>query len=121
MAGGGSGERRAFYRLRYPAAERPVARTAGGPLVVAELSEGGARLVVADGEPAVAAAVVGYVVFGDRGADRIEGTVLRHDAGEAVLRLSLGVPLRRMIAEQRRLLQLFPTHLDPPGPDAPPG
>lgn len=121
MADGGSGERRAFYRLRYPEAERPVARAANGPLVVAELSEGGARLLVTDGEPAVGSGVVGYVVFGDRGADRIEGTVLRHNAGEAVLRLTLGVPLRRMIAEQKRLLGLFPTHFDPAGPDAEPG
>jgi hypothetical protein len=35
------------------------------------------------------------------------------------LRLTLGVPLRRMIAEQRRLIGLFPAHFDPPGGTGP--
>ena len=38
----------------------------------------------------------------------IEGTVLRHDAGEAVVVLTVRVTLRRMLTEQKRLARRYP-------------
>lgn len=104
--------RRAFFRLRYPEADRPA--FAAGPcrFAVAEVSEAGARLVLAGAEPAVGAAVAGWLQFAD-GSEWVEGSVLRHDAGEAVVVLTARVTLRRMIAEQKRLARRYPARPAP--------
>jgi hypothetical protein len=44
----------------------------------------------------------------------VQGTVLRVEAAQAVLKLTVGISLPRMLVEQRRLLQLYPTLFDPP-------
>src|SRR4051812_27835552 len=112
-----SGERRACYRLRYPVSARPVAYTGNRLYDVAELSETGVRLVFGGAGPAVGAAVSGYIRFHDGRATRFQGVVLRHEGGEAVLRLAVGVDLARMLAEQRHLLRIYPTMYDLPHTD----
>jgi hypothetical protein len=109
-----SAERRRFYRLRYPEEERPVALAENRVFRVAELSEEGVRIVLADGQPAVGVAFAGYVRFPDDQVATVEGVVLRHEGAEAVVYLTVGVPLRRMLAEQQRLIRLFPTLSDTP-------
>ncbi|VTT97875.1 Uncharacterized protein OS=Vibrio caribbenthicus ATCC BAA-2122 GN=VIBC2010_12544 PE=4 SV=1 [Gemmataceae bacterium] len=99
--------RRAFFRLRYPDADRPVLTTGPHRFEVAEVSEAGGRLVLVGTEPGVGTAVSGPVSFADA-PEWIEGTVLRHDAGEAVVVLTVRVTLRRMLTEQKRLARRYP-------------
>jgi hypothetical protein len=108
MADGARDNRRGFYRLRYPEAERPRVEADGLVAAVTELSEGGMRVVAGDFRVAVGCRVAGEVCFADGEAAWVDGTVLRHDAGEAILQLTVGVPLARMVAEQKRLLRLYP-------------
>src|SRR5581483_2837076 len=106
-----SGERRGFYRLPYPPAERPTLWVGNGRYEVVELSETGARVLVGAGLPQ-SGPVAGSVQFGDGELVPIEGTVLRVEGSQAVLRLSVGVSLRRMLDERRRLLRRYPTLFD---------
>lgn len=108
MADDARDNRRGFYRLRYPDAERPALDADGLVAAVAELSEGGMRVVAGDFRVAVGCRVAGEVRFADGETVWVDGTVLRHDAGEAVLQLEVGVPLPRMVAEQKRLLRRYP-------------
>jgi len=105
-------QKRAFYRLRYPEAARPGVRIDGRDGAVAELSEGGARIVLAGDGVGPGQRLVGVVRFTDGGTARIAGEVQRLDGDEVVLILSVGVSLKRMLAEQQRLLRDYPSHFD---------
>lgn len=105
-----SAERRAYYRLPYPEAERPTIWVGNYRFAVVEISEMGARLLLAgSGGLPQCGPVVGFVQFHDGEMVPVEGTVLRVEGAQAVLQLSAGIGLPRMLAEQRRLLQLYPT------------
>lgn len=52
--------------------------------------------------------VVGWVRFYDGEAAPVEGVLLRIEGYEAIIQLSFGVSLKRMLSEQRRLIQLYP-------------
>jgi hypothetical protein len=75
---------------------------------VVELSESGGRIELQRWQLGAGRVVVGWVRFQDGEAMSIEGTVLRTEGDQAILHLSLGVSLRRMLEEQRRLLKLYP-------------
>jgi hypothetical protein len=74
---------------------------------VAELCEQGFRLSGAGApELAVGEIVSGDVVFEDGERVRIAGKVQRHVDDEAVIALQWGIPMPRIIAEQRRVIRL---------------
>lgn len=102
-------DRRAFFRLRYPPAERPVLHVGDREYVVLDLSEGGARVAV-PADPGLAAgdAVEGVVRFRTGEQAGVKGTALRVEGGQAALQFAVGVGQRRMVAEQRRLLREYP-------------
>ena len=54
----------------------------------------------------------GVLRFRDGETVSIEGVVQRFEGKEIVLNLSSGVSLKRMMAEQKRLLQKYPTLFD---------
>jgi hypothetical protein len=108
MSSTGSGERRAFYRLRYPEPERPKLLFDNTECHVAELSESGARLIHARWHLDTGRKIAGWIRFADGEATEVEGIVLRTEGGEAIVRLSVGVSLKRMLDEQRRLIQQYP-------------
>ena len=99
-------DQRKYYRLKYPVAERPIIRSGDQDYEISEISEGGARIVVAGagpfepGEP-----FSGTVLFADGEEVEIRGIVLRHDTDEIAVRLSIGISFKRMVAEQAQLKQ----------------
>ncbi len=106
--GSGSNERRQFYRLRYPEADRPKLQFDNMEYHVVELSESGVRIALSRWQLGDGRSVVGWIRFYDGEAIPIEGIVLRTEGEEVVVQLSLGVSLKRMLDEQRRLIQLYP-------------
>ena len=110
---------RSAYRLRYPTAARPVVRINGLAYSVTELSEAGVRLLVDDDTSSgLKGALVGHLTFFDQETDVIEGEVARIDSNnpdqvEAILHLTKGVSLKRMISEQVRIRSEYLTLIDP--------
>ncbi len=104
---------RTYYRLRYPGAERPTVRIEDRDYEVSEVSERGAKIVLAGAcalrldQP-----FAGVLRFRDGETVSVEGVVQRFAGKEIVLNLSSGVSLKRMMAEQKRLLQKYPTLFD---------
>jgi hypothetical protein len=95
---------RAHYRITYPTAARP--RLLVGDLVhsVLDPSEQGMRLRLAEGhEKQLGDEINGLLRF-RRGEElRIMGKVIRVREGEVALQLSVGVPFRLVLEEQRYL------------------
>lgn len=108
MSASGSSERRSFYRLQYPEAERPRLFFENMEFKVAELSESGMRIVLGGWRLKSERPMLGWIKFKDGLASVVEGKVLRIEEGEAIVHLTLGVSLKRMLAEQRRLIRLYP-------------
>jgi hypothetical protein len=108
MSRSGSKDRRAFYRLRYPDADRPRLLFDNMEFAVVELSESGGRIELKKWQLGTGRVVAGWVRFHDGFAVTIQGTVLRTEGDEAILHFSAGVCLGRMLAEQKRLITLYP-------------
>ena len=110
---------RSFYRLRYPKPARPVVRIDGLTYPVVELSESGMRIVVSPETACpVNSPLTGHVIFSDQSSEVVEGEVLRtevkdDDFSEAILQLTTGVSLKRMLAEQMRIRKQYPRFIDP--------
>ena len=104
---------RAHYRLLYPQAERPTIRIEDRDYEVSEVSERGARILLA-GVGAVHRdqSFAGVLRFRDGETVSVEGVVLRSDEKEMFVRFSSGVSMKRMMAEQIRLRQKYPTVFD---------
>ena len=103
-------QRRAYYRLRYPEAERPMVEVGDNTYPVVELSEAGVRVHVGATAPArPGTPFSGFIRFRDDDVVPVRGDWFRFEGTEAVVRLSAGVSMRRMLDEQRRLIHLYPT------------
>jgi len=118
MNDSGSGERRAFYRLRYPESERPKLLADNMECDVLELSESGARLAQVRRHFRTGRTVSGAIQFAEGDAVEVEGTVLRIEGAEVVVQLTMCVSLKRMLEEQRRLIQQYPSLFARPGDSA---
>ena len=108
-------QQRAFFRLRYPTVERPRVQIGDQEFEVSEISEEGAKIVLAG--PCVIdqeQPFVGILRFHDDQADSIEGVVLRSSEDELVASLTRGVSMKRMMSEQIRLRQKFPPAAETP-------
>lgn len=104
---------RSHYRLQYPQGAGPVLITDGVAREVAELSERGLRFSDGGVTATLAARVAGTLTFPDGSELAVEGTVVRAVGGWVALRLTRGVPLNRMLAEQKRVLRDYPDFLRP--------
>lgn len=96
---------RDFYRVTYPARERPALVLADAEWSILDLSESGIRYQVTSGElPEVGDEVYGEVRFhrGDRVL--VAGEVVRVDERSVALRLEPpGLPFRFLLEEQQYL------------------
>ena len=102
-------QRRRYYRLQYPEVERPTVWFKGRTYEVAEVSEGGVMILLGDGcAVRVGQSFAGVVEFEDGETNSIVGVVLRIDANKMIVKLSKGISLRRMMAEQIRLRKKYP-------------
>jgi hypothetical protein len=103
-------DQRAYFRLRYPANERPRLRAPGGSTEATEISERGLRMVVS-GIPitslVLGAVIKATVTFADHEAIDIEGIVYRFDKHEVILTLTKPLPMSRIMKEQRYLVQKY--------------
>jgi PilZ domain len=110
MADAPKSNRRKFYRLRYPIMARPQFRTGKHEFAVAELSESGMRVVADDLTLSRGIAISGDVRFADGVVCGVLGKVLRYEGDEAILKLEMGLPLRRMLAEQQWVIRTYPMY-----------
>ncbi len=101
---------RDFYRLEYPAADRPRLLVDKMEFEVLDISEKGCKfLLPKDIRPAEKMRVFGKLRFHDGRTCPIEGFVLRvfADKNTCILELTVGVPLPIMMEEQRRLINKY--------------
>jgi hypothetical protein len=108
-------QRRDYYRLEYPAAERPTLRFKGGDYTVSEVSAGGLRLLA--GRPAgfrVGQFFAGVLRFVDGGISPVVGAVHRFDGTDVVVKLTIGIRPSRMMAEQLRIRRKYPMYFETP-------
>ena len=102
---------RNYFRLEYPKDARPQIAIGKGKFPVINLSEKGvkfsfdARRTSFDLE--TEADFDATIIFQDSGHAKVIGKVLRIDSDAVVLELSEGVPLQRIMTEQRILLNKF--------------
>lgn len=95
--------RRECFRLRYPDADRPLLMLGQMTVPVAELSETGVRVVGEHDSLWVGALLAGRIRFADGTVIGVQFTVVRREDTETIVKLTTGVPLRRMLLEQRRV------------------
>ena len=93
--------RRQFFRLRYPAGQRPQVWIDDREYELAELSEHGARIACPDSGFQIGDAVTGAVMFADGENVPFEGNVLRREKTELVIKIEIGISPRRIVEEQR--------------------
>jgi hypothetical protein len=102
-------QKRRYYRLHYPEVERPSVWFKGRYYEVSEVSEGGIMILLGDGcAVRLGQSFVGVIRFQDGETNSIVGVVLRIDENKMVVKLSKGVSLRRMMAEQIRIRKKYP-------------
>jgi len=102
-------QRRRYYRLQYPELERPTVWFKARYYEVTEVSEGGVMILLGDGcAVRLGQSFAGVVQFEDGETNPIVGVVLRIAENKMVVKLSKGISLRRMMAEQIRLRKKYP-------------
>lgn len=112
-------KRRAFFRLRYPDAERPILLFDNMQFEVIEISESGVRIDLGGRQLETGRAVMGWVRFREHEANVVEGAVLRTEGQEGVVLLTRRISLKRMLDEQRRLFKLYPMFFEKLENDSP--
>ena len=93
--------RREYFRVQYPAVERPCLEMEGESHAVMDISEQGLRYQAGDSSPDVGREVAGIVRFSRGECVEVRGTVLRVVDGQVSCRLTTGVPFKIVIDEQR--------------------
>jgi hypothetical protein len=106
-------QKRNYYRLKYPKSERPTVWFRGCTYEVSEISEGGVRIMLAKGcAVRLHQTFAGVLRFKDGDTTPVVGVVLRWEGDEMVVKLSQGISLKRMIAEQSRIRKKYPMFLE---------
>jgi PilZ domain-containing protein len=95
--------RREYFRVQYPTVARPRLELAGKSYAVIDISERGLRYRVGDSEPEAGTEFTGLVHFKQGDMVDVRGTVLRVVDGQVSCALSVGVPFKVIIDEQRYL------------------
>ena len=112
---------RTFFRLRFPLAAALLFETSHGEFSVCELSEGGLR-ILCDGDSAIRVGqpVRGTLVLTTGERIDVKGFAVRREQDELVITQAKGITFQHMMAEQRNLVQKYPTGLAPLPPANPP-
>jgi len=105
---------RSHFRVAYPVGDRPKIRIAGVIGEVIDLSEKGVSFSVAAPQKMSEADLSGVllrakIVFLDGSEEGIEGRVVRHTDPVIALTIENTIPLARMMAEHRAIIQRYPT------------
>ena len=106
---------RTHFRVEYPIKARPQFEIKNLKFSIINLSESGVLFSLKKGEGRVTVGrrMRGVITFKDNEKHLIEGKIIRH-AGETVaIHLTQGIPLQRIMKEQRWLLSEFGTLKQP--------
>lgn len=103
-------QRRQYYRLKYPKKARPLMCIEDWFFQVSESSEKGIRLLMNN----LAHLYYGFKLSGtvrlhDDHEVQVEGSILRFDQDEVIVKLEKGLSFRDMVAEQRHIRKKYPT------------
>lgn len=101
-------ERRQFFRLRYPFADRPRLIVQHKVYELTEISEGGLRFSSKQAAqfPLAQFLTVTLSLHGGKTVD-VEGHTLRIERDEVIMQLTLGIPGRVVVDEQRYLIRKY--------------
>ena len=102
-------EQRAYYRVRYPRAARPIFKIGSDCYEVIDLSEEGLRFDHGARSLEDHAEVQGIICFPDGEQQEIEGAVIHRSGNETAMMLTRGVTFGRIIQEQRYVLSTYPS------------
>lgn len=106
--------KRNHFRVEYPSEVRPLVHMRGRIMPVINLSEAGILFTVNDDfDPAVGKTLKAEVIFEDQEKFAIIGKVLRCSESHIAMHLSQGIPLQRIMSEQRSLLTRYGTLKEP--------
>ena len=111
-------QQRKHFRVEYPKDDRPSFQTKKSQYTIVNLSEKG-LLILSDssGTPlAVGKTMRGDVVFSDAETVGVEGKVLRDIDGSVAVVLTSGIPLTKIMTEQRYLINRYGTLKQADGP-----
>ncbi|WP_070963081.1 PilZ domain-containing protein [Vibrio sonorensis] len=104
-------QKRKYYRLRYPRRARPSVKFHDELFHVSEVSEQGIRVVMNDKSSLYRGLILqGTLNLHNEEYVKIQGAILRFDAGEVVFRLDKGPSFKNMVAEQRHIRQKYPAY-----------
>ena len=102
-------QQRRHYRIKYPAGQRPRMLIEDQELEVIEVSEGGARIATEIDPPERWQSPFPVtIVFKTGTQSTTQAVLIRQEPGQVVLRFTSGIPFSMIMAEQRRLADLFP-------------
>ena len=104
---------RNYFRLEYPPEVRPKIYIANETHSVINLSEGGVKFEVRNLDLKADKDHQAVIVFYNSDKTEVVGSVIRSDKMSMVLQLSEGVPLQRIMNEQRFLLNKYGTLRQP--------
>lgn len=105
---------RTFFRLRFPLAAALPFETSHGDFSVCELSEGGLRILCDGDSPIrVGQPVLGTLVLSTGERIDVKGFAVRREQDELVISQAEGITFQHMMAEQRNLVQKYPTGIAP--------
>ena len=102
--------KRHHFRLEYPLSDRPEVLIDGEKHTVVDISEKGMRFALTPKfRGALKSAIKGVITFEDGKQVEVSGTVLRitDDKAHCVVLLTHGVPLAKMMEEQRFLIRKY--------------
>jgi hypothetical protein len=107
---------RRHYRIPYPVAARPEGSFAGKPFFVVDLSEEGTKIQFVDSVQMPKGQLIrSRIKFQDGEVFEITGKVIRQESPVLiVVHLIEGIPLSKIMSEQRFLIQSFPKGLTEP-------
>lgn len=102
--------KRNYFRLEYPAADRPQLLIGRVAHEVVDLSEKGVKFLMTQGfKPKLEERIKAQIKFRDGQVFDVAGKVTRlvEETNQCVLALTRGLPLAKMLEEQRFLLQKY--------------
>ena len=104
-----SESKRKFFRIFYPNNDCPRLLLSGMSFNVIDVSEEGVRFIVKSVTGfTVGQSASGSVTFADGESFLIHGSVARVTDSDVSLNLKRAIPLRKIMAEQRRLIEKYP-------------
>lgn len=101
--------RRQFFRLEYPPGSGPKLVSSGIKLEVLDISEQGLLIQVKNSSPTVkvGGGFTASLTFPDGESMLVFGNIVRVNEDKLSIKLRRPIPLRIIMAEQRRIIQNF--------------